>query len=207
MEIISIYFGDTEVVITSVPPGSHHLEIVADTSTNNLGAKIRKNLGIVKCVALLSSEPMTTFEQLKQEFVVVEAAGGVVQNERGELLMIELRGRWDLPKGHIEAGEEACVAALREVEEETGVVAELVDSEPLMETWHAYDTYGRWELKRTRWWQMRALGGELKAQDEEGIARVEWCDACGVEERLKMSYATIKHVVETLLYKVKGEEL
>lgn len=207
MERISIYFGDTEVVITSVPPGSHHLEIVADTSINNLGAKIRKNLGIVKCVALLSSEPMTTFEQLKQEFVVVEAAGGVVQNERGELLMIELRGRWDLPKGHIEAGEEACVAALREVEEETGVVAELVDSEPLMETWHAYDTYGRWELKRTRWWQMRALGGELKAQDEEGIARVEWCDACGVEERLKMSYATIKHVVETLLYKVKGEEL
>ena len=207
MERISIYFGDTEVVITSVPPGSHHLEIVADTSTNNLGAKIRKNLGNVKCVALLSSEPMTTFEQLKQEFVVVEAAGGVVQNERGELLMIELRGRWDLPKGHIEAGEEACVAALREVEEETGVVAELVDSEPLMETWHAYDTYGRWELKRTRWWQMRALGGELKAQDEEGIARVEWCDACGVEERLKMSYATIKHVVETLLYKVTGEEL
>ncbi len=207
MERISIYFGDTEVVITSVPPSSHHLEIVADTSTNNLGAKIRKNLGIVKCVALLSSEPMTTFEQLKQEFVVVEAAGGVVQNERGELLMIELRGRWDLPKGHIEAGEEACVAALREVEEETGVVAELVDSEPLMETWHAYDTYGRWELKRTRWWQMRALGGELKAQDEEGIARVEWCDTCGVEERLKMSYATIKHVVETLLYKVKGEEL
>lgn len=207
MERISIYFGDTEVVITSVPPGSHHLEIVADTSINNLGAKIRKNLGIVKCVALLSSEPMTTFEQLKQEFVVVEAAGGVVQNERGELLMIELRGRWDLPKGHIEAGEEACVAALREVEEETGVVAELVDREPLMETWHAYDTYGRWELKRTRWWQMRALGGELKAQDEEGIARVEWCDACGVEERLKMSYATIKHVVETLLYKVKGEEL
>lgn len=207
MERISIYFGDTEVVITSVPPGSHHLEIVADTSTNNLGAKIRKNLGIVKCVALLSSEPMTTFEQLKQEFVVVEAAGGVVQNERGELLMIELRGRWDLPKGHIEAGEEACVAALREVEEETGVVAELVDREPLMETWHAYDTYGRWELKRTRWWQMRALGGELKAQDEEGIARVEWCDACGVEERLKMSYATIKRVVEALLYKVKGEEL
>ena len=207
MERISIYFGDTEVVITSVPPGSHHLEIVADTSTNNLGAKIRKNLGNVKCVVLLSSEPMTTFEQLKQEFVVVEAAGGVVQNERGELLMIELRGRWDLPKGHIEAGEEACIAALREVEEETGVVAELVDSEPLMETWHAYDTYGRWELKRTRWWRMRALGGELKAQGEEGIARVEWCDACGVKERLKMSYATIKHVVETLLYKVKGEEL
>lgn len=198
MESISIYFGDTEVVITNIPPDSHHLEIVADTSTNNLGAKIRKNLGIVKHITLLSSEPMTTFEQLKQEFVVVEAAGGVVQNERGELLMIELRGRWDLPKGHIEAGEEASVAALREVEEETGVVAELLDSEPLAVTWHAYDTYGRWELKRTRWWRMRALGGELKAQDEEGIARVEWCSDESVQQRLKMSYATIRRVIAAL---------
>lgn len=198
MESISIYFGDTEVVITNIPPDSHHLEIIADTSTNNLGAKIRKNLEIVKCVALLSSEPMTTFEQLKQEFVLVEAAGGVVQNERGELLMIELRGRWDLPKGHIEAGEEASVAALREVEEETGVVAELVDNEPLAATWHAYDTYGRWELKRTRWWRMRASGGELKAQDEEGIARVEWCSAESVQQRLKMSYATIRRVIAAL---------
>ena len=198
MESISIYFGDTEVVITNIPPDSHHLEIVADTSTNNLGAKIRKNLGIVKCVALLSSEPMTTFEQLKQEFVLVEAAGGVVQNERGELLMIELRGRWDLPKGHIEVGEEASAAALREVEEETGVVAELLDSEPLMETWHAYNTYGRWELKRTRWWRMRALCGELKPQDEEGIARVEWCSAESVQQRLKMSYATIRRVIAAL---------
>ena len=198
MESISIYFGDTEVVITNIPPDSHHLEIVADTSTNNLGAKIRKNLGIVKCVALLSSEPMTTFEQLKEEFVLVEAAGGVVQNECGELLMIELRGRWDLPKGHIEVGEEVSAAALREVEEETGVVAELLDSEPLMETWHAYNTYGRWELKRTRWWRMRALCGELKPQDEEGIARVEWCSAESVQQRLKMSYATIRRVIAAL---------
>ena len=190
MERISIYFGDAEVVITDTPP---------DTSIiNNLGAKIQKKVETNKFVAVISQDPTATFEELKQDFVLVEAAGGVVHNERDELLMIELRGRWDLPKGHIEAGEEANIAALREVEEETGVVAELVGKEPLMETWHAYNTYGRWELKRTRWWRMRALCGELNPQDEEGIARVEWCSAESVQERLKMSYATIRRVIDAL---------
>lgn len=199
MNSVSIYFGDAEVVITNRPQPQHYAVIFADTSIiNNLGAKIQRKVETNKFVAILTPDPATTFEQLKEEFVLVEAAGGVVQNECGELLMIELRGRWDLPKGHIEVGEEASVAALREVEEETGVVAELLDSEPLMETWHAYNTYGRWELKRTRWWRMRALCGELKPQDEEGIARVEWCSAESVQQRLKMSYATIRRVIAAL---------
>lgn len=199
MKRISIYFGDAEVVITDTPQDHRYAVVYADTSIiNNLGAKIQKKVETNKFVAVISQDPTATFEELKQDFVIVEAAGGVVQNGRDELLMIELRGRWDLPKGHIEAGEEANIAALREVEEETGVVAELVDKEPLMETWHAYNTYGRWELKRTRWWRMRALCGELKPQDEEGIARVEWCSAESVQERLKMSYATIRRVVNAL---------
>lgn len=199
MKRISIYFGDAEVVITDTPQDHRYAVVYADTSIiNNLGAKIQKKVETNKFVAVISQDPTATFEELKQDFVLVEAAGGVVQNERDELLMIELRGRWDLPKGHIEAGEEANIAALREVEEETGVVAELVDKEPIMETWHAYSTYGRWELKRTRWWRMRALCGELKPQDEEGIARVEWCSAESVQERLKMSYATIRRVIDAL---------
>lgn len=207
MKRISIYFGDAEVVISNTPLDCRYAEIDVNASINNLGAKIRKKVETNKYIALITPNPLSLFEELKKEFFVVEATGGVVLNSQGELLMIELRSRWDLPKGHIEEGEEASVAALREVCEETGIVAELVDNEPLAETWHAYNTYGRWELKRTRWWRMRATGGELKPQNEEGIARVEWCDFRSVEERLKMSYATIKHVIEALLYKVKGEEL
>lgn len=198
MERFSIYFADTEVVITDTPPIGRFTQIVVDTSTNNLGAKIRKKLGTDKCIVILSKEPSLIFEQLKREFVVVEAAGGVVVNEKDQLLMIELRNRWDLPKGHIEAGEEADMAALREVAEETGIEAELLDNNPVIETWHAYDTYGRWELKRTRWWRMKAVGGELKPQLEEGVARVEWCDKKSLSERLKMSYATIRRVIDAL---------
>lgn len=48
----------------------------------------------------------------------------------GEVLLIErgkgaLKGRWSLPGGHIEPGEPARAAALREVREETGVEAEI----------------------------------------------------------------------------------
>ena len=125
-------------------------------------------------------------------------SGGVVESDDEQLLMIELRNRWDLPKGHIEVGESEHVAALREVEEETGVKADVVGNEPIAITWHAYDTYGCWELKRTSWWKMRAPLGAVKPQQEEGIANVAWCAKEDVQEWLKKSYPTIKHVVETL---------
>lgn len=49
---------------------------------------------------------------------------------RGEVLLVErasgpLQGLWSLPGGHIEAGEPARAAALREIGEETGIVAEI----------------------------------------------------------------------------------
>ena len=133
---------------------------------------------------------------LKEQFLFVEAAGGVVWNEHNELLMIHSRGHWDMPKGHVESGESGRLAALREVEEETGLRCEIVGEGPLAHTWHAYDTYGRWELKRTEWWAMRPIGGELKPQTEEGISEACWIGGDRLAEALKLSYATIKSVVE-----------
>lgn len=59
-------------------------------------------------------------------------AGGVVyRDDRGERQMLLVRGtkpphEWVLPKGHIEPGETAIQAAVREVREEAGVEAEPV---------------------------------------------------------------------------------
>ncbi len=51
-----------------------------------------------------------------------QSAGGVVLNRKGEVLIVSQHGTsWSLPKGHIEAGEEALVAAKREIEEESGL--------------------------------------------------------------------------------------
>ncbi len=194
----TLYFGNNEVVVATAPPSPDYTTIAVESSLAIPRAKLIKKVETNKFVAIITPDPDRTFSLLQEEFVRVNAAGGVVENDCGDLLMIELRGRWDLPKGHIEAEESSSEAALREVEEETGIGATLCDTAPLATTWHAYDTYGRWELKRTEWWRMQSQGGELHPQASEGITRAEWCAKESLCERLKTSYATIIRVVETL---------
>ncbi len=50
------------------------------------------------------------------------SAGGVVTNHEGKVLVVNQRGTsWSLPKGHIDPGESALVAAKREIYEESGI--------------------------------------------------------------------------------------
>ena len=120
-------------------------------------------------------------------------------NDKGELLMIRLRNRWDLPKGHIEIGEDSRTAALREVKEETGIDAITLDSSPLYITWHAYDTYGEWELKSTDWWRMLTTNpNTTEPQLDEGISEARWLDINERNIALGESYETIKEVVHAL---------
>lgn len=199
--IHTIYFGLSAVYITTEPMGIASELIEADVDGTVSWAKIIKKVETSKSVTILTSDPDRAFERLKGEVRVVRAAGGVVTNERGEVLMIELRRRWDLPKGHIDEGEDSLTAALREVEEETGIVASATDDYPLATTWHAYNIYGPWELKSTDWWAMHYVGGEPKPQHDEGISRVRWVDSTELEECLKLSYPTIKEVVARYIEK------
>ncbi|MDQ2932969.1 MAG: NUDIX domain-containing protein [bacterium] len=51
------------------------------------------------------------------------SAGGIVLNNKGEIALANTKGNyWSLPKGHIDPGEDAYTAALRELYEETGIV-------------------------------------------------------------------------------------
>lgn len=201
MESYAIYFGNREVVITTEPPSPNYATIEVDTTLTVSRAKLIKKVETDKFIAIISPAPAITFAMLSLEFKVVRAAGGVVCNDSGALLMIRSREHWDLPKGHVESGESSSEAALREVEEETGIRGEIIDSRPIMTTWHAYDTYGQWELKSTEWWAMRSIGGELSAQRDEGITEVVWCSREQLAERLKSSYATINEVVKRYLSK------
>ena len=192
----TIFFGDSELLITREMPSERYEIVDAEVFNSFSQAKIVKKVETSKYVAVVTPSPELTFEALRAEFKWVEAAGGVVTNVAGDLLMIHLRGRWDLPKGHVESGESSREAALREVEEETGIRAEAVGDEPLVCTYHTYNTYGAWELKRTTWWAMHSEGGKPKAQSEEGITSVEWCERATLRERLKTTYPTIKRLVE-----------
>ena len=195
----TIDFGTSKLHICSEVDASDACVTHACAQEKNLRAKLIKKVEISKSITLLTDNPEATFEALCKEFKVVRAAGGVVTNSEGDLLMIRLRNRWDLPKGHIDEGEESHVAALREVFEETAVEAEIIENKPLATTWHAYNIYGPWELKSTDWWMMRTSSNTApKPHNEEGITEGRWMNSEARTEALNNTYETIKEVVRAL---------
>ena len=107
-------------------------------------------------------------------FTEVEAAGGLVKHTGGKYLFIERRGKWDLPKGHMEKGESPEDCALREVNEECGIQGHTI-VRPLDPSYHTYSWEGISYLKRTHWFMMN-YDGELKTEPQlnEGITNVCW---------------------------------
>jgi 8-oxo-dGTP pyrophosphatase MutT (NUDIX family) len=107
-------------------------------------------------------------------FTGVEAAGGLVKHSTGRYLFIERRGKWDLPKGHMETGESAEECALREVSEECGISGHAI-VKPLEPSYHTYSWEGISYLKKTNWFLMR-YDGEMTfvPQTDEGITKGQW---------------------------------
>jgi len=107
-------------------------------------------------------------------FSEVGAAGGLVKHTTGRYLFIEKKGKLDLPKGHIEPGEEPEVCALREVSEECGINGHKI-IKPIQPTYHTYSWEGISYLKKTHWFLMQYDGEMItEPQTEEGITKVEW---------------------------------
>ncbi|MEM6263303.1 MAG: NUDIX domain-containing protein [Bacteroidota bacterium] len=107
-------------------------------------------------------------------FKDLEAAGGMVQDEAGNFLMIKSRDRWSLPKGRVEWREEVEDAAVREVEEETGI-DDLEILQKLPSTYHTFPRGRKWILKTTHWYRMKSSSNtEPTPQLEEGITEVKW---------------------------------
>ena len=138
-------------------------------------------------------------EELKQafweQFTLIQAAGGLVLNEKGEMLFIFRRGRWDLPKGKLDPGESLSRCALREVQEETGLSGLTLEKE-LLVTYHTYTQDGQEILKETYWYQMNAASqAVLTAQTEEDILEVRWIAQDNVEMITNNTYQAIKDVL------------
>ncbi len=106
-------------------------------------------------------------------------AGGVVYRHRGgdiDILMIQdLRDRWTIPKGHVEAGESLERTALREVEEETGL-SQLKIGEKLDKLHFFYRKEGKLIFMTTHVFLMEALGDTdaIVPENSEGIIDVKW---------------------------------
>lgn len=132
------------------------------------------------------------YKELKKLIPRQKAAGGLVSNAKGEILFIFRNGKWDLPKGGVDKGESNPAAALREVEEETGV-GELTLGDKLAKTYHIFKRNGRYRLKVTHWYHMTTTyDGPMIPQQEEGIEKVAWLKPEEIEDALKKSYRNIR---------------
>ncbi|HPR32334.1 MAG TPA: NUDIX domain-containing protein [Prolixibacteraceae bacterium] len=120
-------------------------------------------------------------EKMKQWFfglfTTVTAAGGLVRNEKNELLCIFRYGKWDLPKGKVEKGESLSEAARREVEEECGLCG-LAEEGLVTVTHHIYlnpRKKDQWILKPTYWFAFFYKGSTQPVpQQAESIERAVW---------------------------------
>ena len=114
------------------------------------------------------------------------SAGGIAR-DGDQLLMIRVQtldGKelWTFPKGHIEAGETAEQAALREVEEETGYRCDIVA--PLEKVSYWFERNGILTKKTVTWFIMKPLE-KTGVHDPEEILEAQWIPMADVANRVR----------------------
>ncbi len=116
------------------------------------------------------------------------SAGGVVFNDANEIIVIVPTRRaasgarvLALPKGHPDGPESAAEAALREVREEAGVDAEVVESLGQVRYW--YQRGGRRISKSVEFFLLRYLSGDVADHDHE-VEDARWMPAAQAAKRL-----------------------
>ncbi len=137
--------------------------------------------------------------QLVNRFQWIEAAGGIVKDQAGDILLIHRRGHWDLPKGKIDAGETALEAAHREIAEETGL-NHLQELAECRSTYHVYRMQERWYLKKTHWFLFELkIAQDLVLQTEEDIVAAQWMNASEIRTVWKELYPSLQPLLESVI--------
>jgi 8-oxo-dGTP pyrophosphatase MutT (NUDIX family) len=129
-----------------------------------------------KGILMVTDDTEFAFKDFYTHFVPIEAAGGVVFNDKNEVLLIKRMGKWDLPKGKIDGNESDEEAGIREVEEECGIKGLSIVNK-LPSTYHCYKQHNHRFLKITYWFTMKTSDNRtLVPQKEEHITEAKWMD-------------------------------
>jgi len=116
---------------------------------------------------------------------IFSAGGVVLKSEDGQVSVLVTQHSkhlgWDFPKGHVEAGESSEEAALREVEEETGVKAEII--EKTGQTQYFYFEDGQKVFKTVTFFLMKYIG-EGEATTAFEVSGKVWLPVNEVEGKL-----------------------
>ncbi len=190
-----VFVNDKPIVLTTV--------VSKETDFKNYLLKTVKiskvikelNKSSIKEVRLIGKKEEKLLKNFFKKLPKVRAGGGKVYNDKGEILFIYRNDKWDLPKGRVDRRESIEAAAIREVEEETGVKG-LKIVKPLETTYHIFKRNGRHRIKITYWFEMRtSYKGKLVPEQTEGITNVEWLNAEKTQNALENSYANIKVLI------------
>ncbi|MFI1745478.1 NUDIX hydrolase [Thalassobellus sediminis] len=190
-----VFVGNKPIVLTTVVEQETNFKNYL-LDTVNIGKVIKElNNTSLEEVRLIHKNEDKLLKKFLKKLPNVIAGGGKAFNDDKEILFIYRNDKWDLPKGKAEGNETIEQTAIREVTEETGVSGlEIV--KPLNTTYHIFKRNGRHKIKVTYWFEMKtSFKGNLYAQEEEGITKVEWLNDKQAKEALNNSYANIKLLV------------
>jgi 8-oxo-dGTP pyrophosphatase MutT (NUDIX family) len=202
---IKIYFNDkplflTEEITPEIEPYAHHDDaiLIDEFSTPGVNSMIHEMRQEKIHAGIFVHQPLDELEKaFRKKFIVIQAAGGLVLNDAGDVLMIFRRGKWDLPKGKLDPGESLETCAVREVQEETGL-QKLTLEKPLVVTYHTYDESGHHILKESHWYLIKASGKQaLAPQLEEQITELKWVPASEVKQYMDNTFPSIIDVLTT----------
>ena len=135
------------------------------------------------------------FNKFISKYHIIKASGGLVTNKMNQILLIYRHGRWDIPKGKNNKNEKNKSAALREVEEETGI-SKLQIIKKLANTYHFFSENKTLYIKKTRWYLMNNTQDQIpESPNNEGITKVAWFDYTKLDNISKGAYLSVKEVI------------
>jgi 8-oxo-dGTP diphosphatase len=146
--------------------------------------------------------------QIGNDLLLLPGVSAVVRNSNGQVLLARRsdNGRWSLPAGVIDPGEQPADAVLREVFEETGVQAEIervggVATHPVI-----YPNGDSCEYLNV-WFRCRAVGGKARVNDDEST-QVGWfgpADLPNLDDWSRLRIDTTLHEEDSTWYAQPGE--
>lgn len=146
---------------------------------------------------IISVTPLLSMNSFFAAFKSIRTAGGLVEDKqtRSFLWMTRL-GILDLPKGKIEKGEDTLTAAIREIQEETGLSGHFAPVKPLHSTYHVYKFKDRSIFKENHWFYLTYIGSTaVQPQIEEGISAVFWLVEAQWRQRLQETYPGLREML------------
>ena len=196
-----VFFNDRTIYLDDSLPDMTQVGkdyVCAFENVTDLKPQVRQFLhpGKTGNLYIFHDDQDSLFRTFSQCFSLIHAAGGLVRNAKGQLLVIFRRGKWDLPKGKAEKGESMEQTALREVGEECGLEG-IELREFYRSTYHIYENSGTYILKKTDWYSMLYAGSEVpKPQTREDITEVRWIGPGELDEICSNTYLSIQEILE-----------